>query len=334
MRGNVGKLVAGIVVVVVLAVIFMRGEQLVQLADTVRRGLVAFTALAVVAQLGKYAAQGLAYRMCFDTVGASISFKTGLSLVFGTFFVNTVAPSLNLAGATLVTDVAVKRGIAAGKGTSAALLMQLTIDAGFVAIMLVTFGILSLTVGLQPGWFLLGLAAVALVGGLLAVMVVGGVRPDVVVRVLRPVVRLVNRVLARFKRGPVDAQVAEVVQSFSSAAKLMVRRPKKTARAFGCSLAASACEIGCFACAGISFGIHSPEALICGYVVATLFAMIAFTPQGIGIVEAAVLVAFGLFGVDGASALAAVMVYRGIVFWMPFLIGAVVVQRLGMRRRA
>lgn len=333
MRANLQKLMAGVVVVIVLAVVFLRGDQLVELAETVRRGLVAFTLLAVVAQLGKYVAQGFAYRACFAVVDGAINFKTGLALVFGTFFVNTVAPSLNLAGATLVTDVAMRRGIPAGKGTSAALLMQLTIDSGFVMIMLVTFGVLSLTVGLQPGWFALGLVAIALVGGLLCVMVLGGVRPDVVMRVLGPVARLANKVLARFGRGPVDGKVAEVVQSFSGAAKLIVRRPRRTVRAFACSLAASACEISCFALSGVAFGIHSPEALICGYVVATLFAMVAITPQGVGVVEAAVAVAFGLFGVNGAAGLATVMMYRGIVFWMPFLIGAVVVQRLGLKER-
>ena len=57
----------------------------------------------------------------------------------------------------------------AGKGTTAALLMQLSIDSGFVIIMLTTFGVLTFTVGLQPGWLALGLVAVALVGGLVDV---------------------------------------------------------------------------------------------------------------------------------------------------------------------
>lgn len=328
MRGNVQKIVAGVVVVIVLAFIFLRGDQLVELADTVQRGMPIFLILAVVAQLGKYVAQGFAYRFCFDTVGGDIPFRTGLQLVFGTFFVNTIAPSLNLAGATLVTDVAIKRGIPAGKGTSAALLMQLTIDSGFVLIMLVTFTVLSFTVGLEPGWFALGLIAVVLVGGLVAVMIVGGLKPDLVIRVMKPVVRLINKILARFKRDPIDDFAVDMVHSFSGAAKLIVKHPKKTVRAFACSLCASACEISCFSLSGLAFGVSAPEALICGYVVATLFAMISFIPQGVGVVEAAVTVAFGLFGLGGAAGLATVIVYRSIVFWMPFLIGAVVIQHM------
>lgn len=73
--------------------------------------------------------------------------------------------------------------------------------------------------------------------------------------------------------------------------------------------------MSCFVLVGFAFGVHHPEALICGYVVATLFAMISFVPQGVGVVEAAVTVAFALFGIDSATGLAVVIVYRGIVFW-------------------
>ncbi len=80
--------------------------------------------------------------------------------MFGTFFVNTIAPSLNLAGTSLVVDTAHKQGISAGKATSAALLMQLCIDSGFTCIMILTFTALSLTVGLDPGWLALGMLAI------------------------------------------------------------------------------------------------------------------------------------------------------------------------------
>ncbi len=108
----------------------------------------------------------------------------------------------------------------------------------------------------------------------------------------------------------------------------MVKHPGTTVRTFLLAVLASTCELGCFAMVGMAFGIHDIQALVCGYVVATLFAMISFTPQGVGVVEAAVLVAFTLFGSDQAAGMAVVMVYRGIVFWLPFLIGAVVIQRM------
>ena len=45
-----------------------------------------------------------------------------------------------------------------------------------------------------------------------------------------------------------------------------------------------------------------------------------------GVVEAAVVVAFTSFGETAAAGTAIGLVYRGIVFWMPFIIGAVLIN--------
>lgn len=328
MRGNLQKVMIGLVVVIVLAFIFFSGDSLVKLVDTIKQGTPFFIIAAVVAQLCKYLAQGRGSQACFNTVNGHISYRTGLSLVFGTFFMNTVAPSMNLAGTSLVMATATRNGMQAGKGTTAALLMQLSIDSGFVIIMLTTFGVLTFTVGLQPGWLALGLVAVALVGGLVFVIAVGGLKPQLVLKVLRPFVKLADKILAKFKKPAIDESVERTIHNFSSAAHLITKNPRKTVQSFLWTTLSSICEMSCFVLVGFAFGVHHPEALICGYVVATLFAMISFVPQGVGVVEAAVTVAFALFGIGSATGLAVVIVYRGIVFWLPFLVGAVVIQRI------
>ena len=158
------------------------------------------------------------------------------------------------------------------------------------------------------------------------ILVLGRKRPALVLRILRPIERLVDRIRARFKKPPLDSWVERAVASFSDAAGLIGHNPKTTAKVFGCSIVASSCELACFCLVGVAFGVTYPEALICGYVVATLFAMISITPQGVGVVEAAVVVAFTSFGASSAAGLSIALVYRGIVFWMPFLIGAVLIQ--------
>lgn len=326
MKISIRNLLIGLIIVIVLAVVLLRGDQLVELVETIKKGAVLPLILAVCTQLGKYLAQSFAYSFAFRAVDEYMAPRSTLPLVFGTFFMNTIAPSLNLAGTTLVVDDARRRGIAPGKATSAALLMQITVDSGFAVIMLIGFVILALTVGLSPLWFLLGLAVIVLVSGLVLVLVLGRKRPALVLRILRPVERLVDRIRARFKKPPLDSWVEKTVASFSDAAGLIGHNPKTTAKVFGCSIIASTCELACFCLVGVAFGVSTPEALVCGYVVATLFAMISITPQGVGVVEAAVVVAFTSFGASGAAGLSIALVYRGIVFWMPFLIGAVLIQ--------
>ena len=326
MKFTIQKLFMGLVIVIVLAVVFFRGEQLVELLETMQKGTVLPLALAVITQMGKYFSQSFAYSFSFAAVGERMPARNTLPLVFGTFFMNTIAPSLNMAGATLVVDDARRRGISGGKATSAALLMQMSIESGFMVIMLVGFSILALAGQLDPIWFLLGLIVVLLVVCMGGILVMGRKKPELLVRILNPIARLLNRILVKFKCKPLKPWIEGAVASFGEAAGLIVHNPKTTMKVFGCSVIASTCELSCFCLVGIAFNVFSPEALICGYVVATLFAMISITPQGVGVVEAAVVVLFTSYGISSASGMAIALVYRGLVFWMPFLIGAVLIQ--------
>ena len=327
MKFNARNLLIGLVIVIVLAMIVLRGDQLVELAETIKRGSVIPLIIAVGTQLGKYFSQSYAYTFAFKAVGEDMPPKATLPLVFGTFFMNTIAPSLNLAGTTLVVDDARRRGIEAGKATSAALLMQLTIDSAFMCIMILAFIGLALTVGLEPGWFLLGLIVLFVVSVMAGLLILGRLRPQALVRVLTPVERLINKLFVKLKKNPMEPWVERTVASFSDAAGMIAANPKATGRAFGQSIIASCCELACFCLVGIGFGVTSPQPLVCGYVVATLFAMVSITPQGVGVVEAAVTVAFTAFGSTAAAGIAIGLVYRSIVFWMPFLIGAIMIQR-------
>ena len=309
-----------------LAFVFLRGDQLNELATTMAQGAMIPLVIAILTQLCKYFSQSFAYKYSFQAVGETMHPKNTLPLVFGTFFLNTVFPSLNLAGTTLVVDDARRRGIAPGKATSAALLMQITVDSAFATIMIISFAILALTVGLSPVWLLLGLIVILLVSCMIGIIALGNKNPELLIRILTPIASLINKVLVKIKKKPLNPWVEKTVMSFSSAAKLILKNPKSTAKAFGCSIIASCCELSAFALVGFSFGVSVPESLVCGYVVATLFAMISITPQGVGVVEAAVTVAFTAFGASATAGMAIGLVYRGIVFWMPFIIGAILIQ--------
>ena len=327
MKGsNIRLLLIGLVIIIVCAVVFMRGDQLVELVETIKKGAVIPLIAAVCTQLGKYFAQSFAYSHCFKAVNERMKPRSTLPLVFGTFFMNTIAPSLNLAGTTLVVNDARKRGIEAGKATSAALLMQITIDGAFATIMISAFIMLALTVGLSPLWFLVGMLVIVLVSVMILIMVLGRRRPAIVLRALSPIERLVNSVLVRFKKKPLNPWAGKLVTSFSDAAGLIGQNPRPTLEAYGCSIIASLCELSCFCLVGLAFGVTPIEPLVCGYVVATLFAMISITPQGVGVVEAMVVVAFTAFGESSAAGMAIGLVYRGIVFWMPFIIGAILIN--------
>lgn len=327
MKFSFQKLFAGLIIIIVLAVVLLRGDELVELAEVIQTGTLLPLVIAIATQLCKYFAQSFAYSNSFAAVEEKMRARDTLPLVFGTFFMNTIAPSLNTAGMALVVDDARRRGIPPGKATSAALLMQMSIESGFATIMLVGFAVLAVTGNLDPWWFLLGLVVFLMIGVMGFILFFGHKRPKQLIKLLKPIERLVNRILVKVKRKPLNPWVERIVVSFGDAAGLIVKNPKAILKVYGFSFLASSCELACFCLVGIAFGVSVPQALICGYVIATLFAMISITPQGVGVVEAAVLVLFTSFGVNGATGMAIALVYRSLVFWMPFLIGAVLIQR-------
>jgi uncharacterized protein (TIRG00374 family) len=325
---NLRALIIGIVIIIVLSVVLLRGDQLVQLLHAMEGGALLPLITAIILQFGKYISQSYAYADAFKTVGEPTDRRSMLPLVFGSYFMNVIAPSFNTAGVMLVIDSARQRGIPTGRATSAALLMQISVITGFIVIMIVGFTILSLTGHLTLVWFLLGLVMVFFVGVMVAIMAIGQRNPELMVNLLRPVETFVNKLSRKLRQGREFNPWAEnVVASFAQAAGKIHEDPKKAAQVFIFSILASTFELACFICVGLAFGLNSIPALIGGYVVATLFSWIAITPQGVGVAEAMIVVSLAAYGSGGAMATAIALVYRGIVFWMPFAIGAVLIHR-------
>ena len=91
--GNIRLLLIGLVIIIVCAVVFMRGDQLVELVETMKQGATLPLIAAICTQLGKYLSQSFAYSHCFKAVNERMKPRSTLPLVFGTFFMNTIAPA-------------------------------------------------------------------------------------------------------------------------------------------------------------------------------------------------------------------------------------------------
>lgn len=330
-RGNIRILLVGVLIIIALAIILLRGDQLRELGAAMSKGSLIPLVAAIIAQFGKYTSQAFAYAESFDIVGEpNEKPRLMFPLVFGSYFMNVIAPSFNTAGVMLVIDSARKRGIPAGRATSAALLMQISVITGFIVIMIIGFAVLQIGGHLSPIWFFFGMIMVFFAGVMVASMYIGHRSPDILVSLLNPVSLLVNRLSKRFRKGKeLEPWVNKAVDSFSEAAGRIVESPLKALKIFGFSVLASTCELGCFCLVGIAFGLKAAPILVGGYVVATLFSWVAITPQGVGVAEAMLVVALAASKINVTMATTIALVYRGIVFWMPFAIGAVLIHRTG-----
>ena len=320
------KIIVLVVLLIGIFIVILRGDSLAQFLVAIKGAQIAPLLFALLFQLGKYALQSLGFSQSFATVEQKISPKTTIKWVFGMFFINTTVPSVGASGIALVVDDARREGHDPGKAATAVLLLQTLVDSGFLLIFII--GMLILVALGQFHWLyiLLGLIALALVVMMVAAMVLGAKRADKLDQLLSFVERAIGKVYARFTKKTMGSWHESTAASFSTAAKSIGSNKSSAAKVFIYTFASSLCEMACFYFCCIAYGQATLPMVIGGYVVATLFAMASFTPQGIGFVEGSVLLLFSAFGLSAGVSSAIVITYRSIVFWLPFIVGAILIN--------
>src|SRR5258708_6541244 len=264
------------------------------------------------------------YQAAVATVGLESRFRDLLGVTFGSYVVNVVAPSCGASGAALFVDDAARRGQPPARAATA-LVLQLAADyIGVVVVVAIGLGYLYSHGVLQAYQWLGGIVMVLLTGSLVGVLALGLAKPDWLERLLGWVERLVFAVGARLRvRSPLGENWAEEhTAEFVAAANAMRARPKKLAQLALVALAAHLADLGTLYCLFLAFGPPVPlGTLLAGYAMAILFWIISPTPQGIGIVEGAMTLALTSLGVNGSVAAVVTLAFRGLAFWLPFVIG-------------
>jgi undecaprenyl-diphosphatase len=147
-------------------------------------------------------------------------------------------------------------------------------------------------VQVPPGWWFL-------VAALAALLVAGGV-------LLTPLRRRVMRPLITSSR--------ELLH--------VVRRPAQAAKLFGGSAVVTMGNALALAAALACFGVHAPlDRVIVVYLGGSAVASVSPTPGALGAVEAALLAGLTGIGVSPGPALAGVLAFRVVTFWLPTIPG-------------
>ncbi len=68
--------------------------------------------------------------------------------------------------------------------------------------------------------------------------------------------------------------------------------------------------------------------LVSGYAIGILFLNISPVPQGIGVVEGVMALVYTSLGVNGFAAVFIVMAFRALNFWLPMLMGFILLRRV------
>ncbi len=287
--------------------------------------------VAALFEFGRYAMQASGNVAAFNTVGEQASWRKMLTLILSGTFVNTLAPSGGTVYYALVIDDASNRGIPVGKSTSASVMMQAFLLSGFIVLMLIGFTIMQVAGKLTPVFFICGMIIALIAAFFGGVLFICRKNPDVLRSLLASIETLVAKLAVRFTRSHKAPKpwAEKFIDSMALATDAMAHNRQNAWASFGFMVLANGCEMLCFITCGFAFGVTQVNALIGAYVITNIFTIFSPSPNGVGFAEATASLVLASFGIDVATSTAVALTFRGFVFWIPFLIGALLLRKTG-----
>jgi len=303
----------------------------------IRRADTATVALVVPVTLGWLAAWGFGLRTVLDVLGVDVSFLKSFFILNGAMFSNNITPFGQAGGEPVtalliskVADTEYERGLAAIASVD---------SLNFVPSIVLALGGAGFYATQTSFGRRLRLATVAIVVLSVAVPLAGffGWRnrkklQHAIARILAPILRFVTRV------APVDVSLSrETLKSRVGEFFGSIERVATNRRGLALALAASTvgwvCQMVALWLAFVAIGSPVPFSVLLFVVPVGAIAGVTPLPGGAGGIEA---VLVGLLtslpgaGVTSGTALAAVVIFRGAVYWVPIAIGGGVVSVVGI----
>lgn len=319
-------LVLGIVAVCFLVA---NADYLMQFVDTVKTGAFIPLAISTVIMVARHLVQAASYDAAFQAVGYKTGFWHNVVLIFSLVFINTFCLFSGATGVAFIIDDAHRQGADAGQSTSGAILSQIGYFAAIMVISIIGF-ITMLAAGTMNTLFLVG--GLLLAGVLLALsslFVVGYKAPRVLFRLFSLIEKLLNKVMGLFKKHMSAGWGRKTAKSFIESATILARNPQGTLVTIAYASFSAVLNMACLVAIGYAFGCENVPALVAAFAVAAISVILSPTPQGVGVVEAAIAAILTSQGTSLATATAIALVYRGIMFWVPFCIGAALLSQSG-----
>jgi phosphatidylglycerol lysyltransferase len=320
-----------VLIVAFVWIVVTRFTEIEKLAATLSQGQWEWVLAAAIIQVIYFVVFAASYWSAFDAVEVKSRLRDLLPVVFGSLFVNVVAPAGGTTGVALFVDDARRRGESPARATAGTLL-QLIADFSAFTLLLVT-GLVYLFIqhDLKVYEIIAALILFAIIAALSTVLLLGLWRPPLLRRLLGWIQGLANSLAARFKRPPflADEWVDHNAAEFTEAAAAVGKRPARLARTILFALAAHLLDLACLYVLFLAF--HQDikfGPLVAGYAMGILFWIVSITPQGIGVVEGVMALVYTSLGVQAEIATTVSLAFRGLTFWMPLALGFLLLRRV------
>ncbi len=327
------KFILAVLILVFALWLFSHRANAEELYATLRRGRLGWLAVAAALQGLTLWNQPALYYSLYRALGLKIRFGELLPVVWAGRFLDIVTPAAGLGGTALLLEDARRRQLDAGRVVLANTLYFLLNFAWFAILLSCSLAVLFAWHDLKTYEFVpAGILFIGLILGIIALLLIT-YRPAIFERILGWLCERINsgtRLI--LKRDLVSrAQIGEFVSHFVEASQVLRASKRAMARPVFHAILVDALEIAvlgaCFgAFPGASGAPVSPELLLVGYSIGTLFLVVSITPQGLGVVEGVMTAIFVSLGVPLERAAVVVLVYRGLSLWLPLVAGFLVLR--------
>lgn len=322
------KAILIIVCIVACCVLLANADMLNDFASALATGAVVPLVIAVILMLVRHLTQAESYKTAFSAIGFDkTSLWDNIVLIFSIVFINTFCLFGGATGVAFIVDDLHRKGASLGTATSGAILSQVGYFAAIFVISVI--GFISMTVsGTVNVLFVVG---GLLLAGTLAILssmfIIGYFKPDLLYRLFDFLDRWINKIISHFHRSLPAAWGSATADSIIKSARILAHNPQGTAVTVSWASLSAITNMLCLVAVGFAFGYTNVPVLVAAFALAAISVILSPTPQGVGVVEAVIIAAVAGGGGDAALGATIALVYRGVMFWIPFGIGALLLSQ-------
>jgi len=310
-------------------------NQVEALVKTLTQGRLEWVLAAPLIQLIYFIFFSATFQFAFSTLAVRSRLIDLIPITLGSRFLNVVAPSAGMSGATLFVEDAARRGNSPALAAAGTLLQLVSDFIAFSFILLVGLAYLFIQQNLTAYEVVAAILLLLLTLFLSALLMLGLWHPDLLRSLFAWIQKVENNLAARFQRTLLltGDMVERYAADFSRAAAAISKNPRGLARTIGMALAAHGLERICLYILFLAFygPVHFGP-LVAGYAMGILFSLITITPQGVGVVEGVMAIVFGSLGIPKGVAVAVSLSFRGLTFWLPLLLGFISLRRVNSHK--
>jgi len=314
-----------------IGLVVSRFSEISDLSHILFQGRIQWLLAAAGLQVLQYVFASASYRSAFTTVGVESRVRDLFPLLFGSIFVNVIAPTGGASGAALFVDHAARNGQSTARTTAGIFLQLITSMLSFTVILAAGLAYLGAQNRLELYYVIAAvflMIAIGLIGGGLFLAMH---RPALLKSILHRVQSVLNRLVRRVKQVTLlsDEWIDKQVGEFIEAGTAITTNPSGLAWTLGFLLFAHVLNVAGLYALFLAFSqAISLGSLVAGYAVGVLFLIVSVTPQGIGVVEGIMPLVFGSLGVPSSVATLTVLAFRGLSFWLPLVLGFLLLRKL------